>query len=565
MPPARLAPRRSRLARFARLARASGAVLAIAGAAGFAGCKSETTSSTPPPGPVPTGPVGEAVATPSAAQRLTRSQYAASIHDIFGAEVVVPSALEPDVALDGFESIGASNSTVSARGIEQYETAAYAIGKQISLDPKLLERTLTCKAQTPDDAACARTFVTTVGARVFRRPLTEPEITRLVARITTSGAALGGFEKGLAYGISALLQSPQFLYRSAVGEPDPENPGKLRYTGYELATRLSYFLWNSTPDDALLEAAKSGKLGAYPGLASEVERMLASPKARAGLRNFVSEWLRLADLDLLQKDSKLFTTFSTDLGAMAREETLRTFEDLVFDKDGDVRDVMTTRRTFVTPKLASMYEVAAPSATGFAPVDLPEKGRRRGLLGQISILALYAHPTSTSATLRGKFVREKLLCVTIPPPPANLNTALPEPNDQAKTLRDRVQIHFTAPTCAACHLEMDPIGLGLEHFDGIGRARTKENGALIDASGKLDGVAFTGPETLAQAIHDHRGFPTCIVRKVFQYATGTNPDGAQVNTLDALNGRFIATGYRMKTLLGAVATSPAFRSFGAPH
>lgn len=561
MPPPRQSPT-THFVSFGHVARIGLLAVALTTAGSFAACKGETSSA--PPEPVPTGPVGPAVATPSGAQRLTVSQYTASIHDVFGAEVVVPTALEPDVALDGFESIGATSSTVSARGIEQYESAAYAIGKQIGGDPKLLARVLPCKPQAADDAACARAFVTTVGPRVFRRPLTEPEIAKVASKITTSGVALGSFEKGLAYGVAALLQSPQFLYRAAVGEPDPERPGQKRYTGYELATRLSFFLWNSTPDDALLEAAKAGKLGTYEGVASEVDRMLASPKAREGLRNFVREWLRLGDLDLLQKDSKLFTTFSTELGAMAREETLKVFEDIVFDKDTDVRDVMTTRHTFVTPKLASMYEVPAPSATGFAPIDLPA-GRRRGLLGHVSILALYAHPTSSSATLRGKFVREKLLCVTIPPPPANLNTALPEPTESAKTLRDRVQIHFTVPSCAACHLEMDPIGLGLEQFDGIGRGRTKENGVVIDASGKLDGVPFTGPDSLGQAIHDHRGFPTCIVRKVFQYATGVAPDGSQVDTLDAMNARFIATGYRMKTLLGAVATSPAFRSFGAPH
>ncbi len=552
----------SLLATLATLKR-GGAVLAVLAVSAAAGsCKGEATTTGDPP--VVTGPVGPAVPTLSAAQRLTRSQYAASIHDIFGAEVVVPSALEPDLPLDGFESLGASKSTVSARGIEQYESAAYAIGKQLTTDPKLLARVLTCKPEGPADAACARSFVATYGPRVYRRPLAEPELAAVTSKITASGLALGSFEKGLAFGIAALLQSPNFLYRGAVGEPDPDRPGQRRYTAYELAARLSYFLWNSTPDDALLDAAKTGKLGNYDGISAEVDRMLASPKARDGLRNFVSEWLRLGELDLLQKDSKLFTTFSTDLGAMAREETQRVFEDLVFDRDADVRDVMTTRRTFVTPKLASMYEVPAPSATGFAPVELPA-GRRRGLLGHISILALYAHPTSTSATLRGKFVREKLLCVTIPPPPANLNTALPEPTEAAKTLRDRVQIHFTAPTCASCHLQMDPIGLGLEQFDGIGRGRTKENGVVIDPSGTLDGAAFSGPESLGQLIHDHRAFAPCIVRKVFQYATGVATDGSEVDTLDALLGRFIATGYRMKPLLAAIASSPAFRSFGAPH
>jgi hypothetical protein len=407
--------------------------------------------------------------------------------------------------------------------------------------------------------------VALVGPRVFRRPLTDAETNGITEIIAGTGRALSSFEKGLAYGISRMLQSPAFLYRASVGEPDPEHGGQKRYTGYELATRLSYFLWDSTPDDLLLDAAKAGKLASYDGVNAEVTRMLASPKARDGLRAFVRQWLRLGELDLMQKDSKLFTTFTAELGPMAREETLRVFEDLVFERDADIREVMLGRRTFVTPKLASMYQVMAPSATGFAPIDLPEDSKRRGLLGQVSFLALYAHPTSSSATLRGKFVREKLLCVTIPPPPVNLNTALPEPTESAKTLRERVKIHFTNPGCAGCHSMTDPIGLGLENFDGIGRERTKENGVVIDPTGKLDGVDFDGPISLARAIHDHPRFAPCITRKVYQFATGTTPEPAEEPTLSALNERFAAAGHRLKPLLAAIATSPAFRTLGAPH
>lgn len=525
----------------------------------LASCKGSDSTTTAPQ-PVPEGPVGPAVPSLSGAQRLTVAQYRAAIRDLFGPEVVVPPALEPDVALDGFLSVGASKSTVSARGVEQYESAAYAIANQIFADPKLKARVLSCATA---DAACAKTFVKETGRRVFRRPLADSEVDKLVNVITTAQTTLGTFEKGLVYGLGALLQSPHFLYRPAVGEADPEHPGQKRYTGYELATRLAIFLWASVPDDALLAAAESGALGSYDGVKKEVDRMLASPKARDGLRNFVREWLGLGELDRLEKDAKLFTTYTPDLGPMAREETLRVFEDLVFDRDADLRDVLTTRETFVTPKLASMYQIPAPSPDGFARVTLPEDTPRRGLLGQIAILALYAHPTSSSATLRGKFVRTKLLCLEIPAPPVNVNTALPEPTDSAKTLRDRVKIHFQNPTCASCHKIMDPIGLGLEQYDGIGRWRTKENGALIDPSGTLDGTDFAGPGDLAQAIHDHPDFPSCVVKKLYAYATGFTPQETEKPTISALTERFVATGHRMKPLLAAVATSPAFRAFGA--
>jgi len=531
----------------------------------LAACDGEKKETPPTPAVEPTGPVGTATPSLSAAQRLTGPQYRAAIRDLFGAEVVVPPALEPDVPLEGFDAVGSSKSTISARGIEQYESASYAIGNQVVADPKLLGRVLSCKPSGLDDAACAKTFATSTGRRVWRRPLTNEEADKIATVITTSAKTLGTFEKGLAYGVAALLQSPSFLYRPSVGEPDAASASGKRYTQWELATRLSFFLWNSVPDDALLDAAQAGTLGSYEGVKAQVDRMLASPKAREGLRNFVTEWLRLGELDRLEKDAKLFTTYTPDLGPVAREETLRVFEDLVFDKNEDFRDVLTTRKTFVTPKLASMYQIAAPSPTGFAAVELPADSPRRGLLGHVSILALYAHPTSSSATLRGKFVREKLLCQTIPAPPVNVNTALPEPTATAKTLRDRVQIHFQNPTCAACHKIMDPIGLGLEQFDGIGRLRSKENGAVIDPTGQLDGVEFAGPATLAAAIHDHRDFAPCIARKVYLYATGFAPQEAEEATITALSERFAAAGYRMKSLLAAMATSPSFRALGAPH
>lgn len=511
---------------------------------------------------VPTGPVGSATATLSAAQRLTGAQYRNAIRDLFGAEVVVPPALEPDTALDGFDAIGSSKSTISTRGIEQYEAAAFAIGNQVIADPKLLGRVLSCKPSGPTDEPCARTFASALGRRAFRRPLTTEETTKIATVITGSATALGTFEKGIPFGIAAVLQSPFFLYRPVVGEAD--GAGK-RHTGYELATRLSFFLWNTIPDEALLEAAAKGELAAHEGVQKQVDRMLASPLAREGLRNFVREWFRLGDLDRLEKDAKLFTTYSVELGPMAREETLKLFEDFVFDKDEDIRDILTTRRTFVTPKLASMYQISAPSAAGFAAVELPADAYRRGLLGHVSLLALYAHPTSSSATLRGKFVREKLLCLEIPAPPVNVNTALPEPTPDAKTLRQRVKIHLESPTCSACHKITDPIGLGLEQFDGIGRFRTKENGAVIDPSGDLDGAQFKTPIELATAIRNHRDLPGCITRKVFQYATGMKPTDADDPTLKALNDRFIAAGYRLKPLMSAVATSPAFRAMGAAH
>jgi hypothetical protein len=332
-----------------------------------------------------------------------------------------------------------------------------------------------------------------------------------------------------------------------------------------MASRLSFFLWNTTPDEELLTAAESGEILTESGLAEQVDRLLADPRARQGLRSFVTEWLGLADLDSLEKDSTLFTTFDPSVGPDAREETLRVFEHLVFDLDQDLRDVLTIDWTYVNPRLAAIYAVPSPSPTGFSLVTLPHEVGRRGLLGQIAFLALQAHPTMSSSTLRGRFVRTRLLCGSIDPPPVGVNTALPEATGNARTRRDRMNEHLTNPVCAGCHNKMEPIGLGLENFDSMGAWRTKDNGAPIDASGELDGTPFVGPLELAAALHEHPKLGRCIARNVFKYATSFADDADDIPVVDALGEDFRAAGYSMNSLLRAVAMSPGFRLARTPQ
>lgn len=529
----------------------------------FAACaKSDGTTSPAPAsssglGPKPNVP---AVGAQTGSPRLTYAQYASAIHDLFGDDVVVapPSSVEPDLRQNGFVAIGASFATVSPRGVEQYEKAAYDVATQVLSSEARKAKILPCAPSGPNDVACARSFASALGRRAWRRPLAENE-TAAVAAVTTGAATtLGSFDQGLAYGIAAILLSPNFLFRPAVGEPDPKTGGR-RYTSYEMASRLSFFLWNAPPDGELLDAAEAGALVTDDGIATQAKRLLASPRARDGLRSFVADWLGLGALDDLSKDAALFTYFTPDLGKMAREETLRVFEHQVFDLDADVRDVLTTRHTFVNPKLASMYEIPAPAPGAFGPVDLPDDGRRRGLLGQIGILALYAHPTSSSSTLRGKFIRTVLLCGVIPPPPVNVNTSLPEVDPNAPTLRDRMKQHMQNPTCNGCHARMDPIGLGLENFDSVGRFREKDHGAPIDPSGTLDDAPFADAWELAQVVHDHPGLPGCIAKNVFRYATGFHEGDGDGVTIDGLTWELRASGHRMQALFLAVAMSSAFR------
>ncbi len=553
----------SRQERFTRaMFRWVGAPLVIAAAIGA--CSGEPAAPPPDANIGPRPPMPETAAK-TGAQRLTVAQYGNALRDIFGKDINVPTAIEVDAAVDGFIAIGASVSSLSPGGVEKYEKAAFAVAQQVIADETRKAAVLSCQPTGPNDAVCAQETVKKLGRRLYRRPLTEVEQTRLTNIFLQASAALGGFDRGLEYAIAAMLQSPHFLYRPQVGEPDPNLPGKLRYTSFEMASRLSFFLWNNVPDEELLVAAEKGSLVEDAGLREQVDRMLESPRARDGLRGFVTDYLHLRALDNLAMDPTVFTYFSPEVGPAAREETLRDFERLVFDLDTDFRQILLTRKTFVNPKLASMYEIPAPVDEGFALVELPEDSPRIGLLGHVSVLALHSHPRSTSSTLRGRFIRETMLCDVIPPPPAEVNTGLPEPSAGARTLRERMEQHLTDPVCNSCHLLMDPLGLGLENFDAIGRYRTMEVGALIDASGQLDGVSFKDPPSLARAIHDSDKFAPCFARKLFSYATGFKPVETDRPTLNTLSWDFRAAGYRVKELIRLVATSPAFRLAQKPE
>ncbi len=493
-------------------------------------------------------------------KRLTRSQYTSTIRELLG-EVAVPIALEPDAEVDGFLALGGATTSISALGVERYESAAYDVAAQALDNDAIRARILPCEPAdaTQPDPACAEEVVRSFGLRAFRRPLGEEEIARYTDIAVLAAEKLGSFRDGVEFALAGLLQSPHFLLRVELGEPDPDAPGRRRYSSYEMASRLAYFLWGTTPDDALLAAASKGELVTTAGLEREADRLLASPRARLGVRTFFEERFALHRLDDLVKDTSVFPSMSADLGPDAREETLASLEELVFDRDEPYPSLMTRRRTIVNRRLASLYGVPASSLDGFAPVTLAEDGPRRGLFGQASILALYSHSTATSSTLRGKFIRTALLCATIPPPPADVDTSLPEPSEVMPTLRDRMAEHVTNPVCASCHTFLDPIGLGLEQFDGLGRFRTTEQGATIDPTGELDGAKFQDARGLGEAVASHPDFAGCLTRHLYRYATGVRERDGDEPLIGWLTERFGASGLRIKPLLREIVLSEGFR------
>jgi hypothetical protein len=390
--------------------------------------------------------------------------------------------------------------------------------------------------------------------------VTEAEHERLVELGQTATGVLGSVEEGLRYVMTAIVASPNFIYTHGVASEGPQSEGT--YTGWQMATRLALFLWDSGPDEGLLAAAEAGDLNDVESLREVVRAMLADPRARRGLRAFADDWLELDGLLELTKDPSVFSYFSPDVGMHAREETLRLIEHLVFDVDTDFRTLMTTRTTFVTRRLAGLYDVPAPDVNGFAQIELPADGARAGLLGHASVLSLHASPNRSSPTLRGVFVRERLLCQHMPSPPANVDTTIPDGSSDALTMRERLAVHLETPSCAGCHVLTDLIGLSLENFDGLGGFRATENGAVIDPSGDLDGDEFPDGVGLGQAVSNHPDFVPCVVGTLWAFANGRMSMDSERPLLDALLARLESSDYRLVTLLEDIAMSEAFRLVG---
>jgi len=534
--------------------------LTLAGLGVFAGACDPSESKTPGPASDDVGPPPDVSPDPPRLRRLTRVQYKNALVDLFGDDLVLPVSLEPDVREEGLQSVGAGSTSISPRGVEQYEDAAFDVAEQVVAWPDRVADWMDCDLEVEVSQTCAEQLATTLGRRAWRRPLEAEEVAALSGLITTIAAEADEPAVGVAYGISAILQDPRFLYRVELGTDD--GTGGRVLTDLELASRLSFLLWNSLPDEALLEAAQAGELSSADGLRTHAERLLADDRAREGLRNFFTELYQLDLLDSITKDPLVIPQSSPEVGPAARAETLAVLEWLVFDEDTDFRKAITTRRTFIDRRLAAIYGVQAPDVAQAAWTDLPEDGGRRGVLGHVSFLMLNAHNSTTSATLRGKFVRERMLCQVMPAPPADVDTSIPEADETSPTLRDRVAVHLEDPACAGCHELMDPIGLGFENFDAIGKWRSTEAGAVIDPSGNLDGTDFTDAWEMAAAISKHPQFGPCVAQNLYQYTTGLPLGEGERDLVDWLADGFAADGHRMQALVLRIIDSPGFRQVG---
>jgi hypothetical protein len=501
----------------------------------------------------------QAPARPAGARRLRSDQYRRIIADVFGPSISVAGRFEPEVREAGLFAIGAGRIGVTATGLEQYDAMARGIAAQV-VDERHRDTLIPCKPRsaTVADDACAAQFFSKVGPLLYRRPLATNELQQAVALAGASAQALGNFHDGLATSLAGMLLSPQFLFRQEVAEPDPDQPGAYRLNANSKASQLSFFLWNTAPDQKLLAAAASGRLNTASGLDSEVERMLRSPRLEAGVRAFFADMLQFDLFDTLVKDATIFPKWTVRVSQDAQEQTLRTIVDQLLAEKADYRDLFTTRRTFLTPLLGSLYRVpVAQHSAAWQRYEFPPGDPRAGIQAQASFVALHSHAGLSSPTLRGKALRELLLCSPVPPPPGNVNFTVAQDthNPVYKTMRERLTAHRTNPTCAGCHKLMDPAGLALENFDSDAGFRQRENGQVLDTSGELDGMRFSDAAGLGRALHDNPATSACLVRRVYTYAAGRAAGRQELPWLRALDQSFADAGYRLPALLRRIATS----------
>lgn len=503
---------------------------------------------------------------PGAARRLTVEQYTRVIADTFGPTIKIGGRFDPDVRVDGLIEVGAAQVSVSSTSLAQYDAMARSIAAQVVNEENRLTM-LPCKpasATAPDDA-CAGKFLAKVGASLFRRPLTPAEIDHQVKTAARATETVKDFYFGLSLTLASMLTAPEFLFRVESVEADPANRGGYRLDSAGKATRLAFFLWNGTPDAELLRAADKGELDTPKGLEKQVNRMMASARLKDGIRAFFDDMLQLSGMDDVMKDGTLFPKFSSQMATEAREQTLRTIVSVVTAPKGDYRDIFTTKKTFLTPGLASIYKVPlafeAPIGAPdyWQPYEFKPEDPRAGILVQTSFVTMNSHPGRSSPTLRGKALREVLLCQKVPAPPADVNFTIVQDtsNPIYKTARDRLIAHRTNPVCGGCHKLIDPMGLALENFDGGGAFRTTENGVKIDTSGEVDGVKFADAAGLGQAIHDNQASASCVVQRLTAYGLGRTPKKDET-WIDAQKAAFIKGGYSVPGLMRSLVLSPEF-------
>jgi hypothetical protein len=415
-------------------------------------------------------------------------------------------------------------------------------------------------AAAAEEEACAQKIITELAHRAYRRPVTADDLPQLLA-LYRQGAATGGFEAGIRLTLQKVLVSPEFLFRVEL-DPADAAPGSVhRIRDIELASRLSFFLWSSIPDDELLAVAERGELSDPAVLESQVRRMLADPRSQSLVKNFTGQWLFLRNIAAMQPDTSAFPNFDENLREALRRETELVLESTLRE-DRSVADLLNTDYTYVNQRLAEHYGIKGVYGSEFQRIAVTDP-KRQGLLGHASIMAVTSYPDRTAPTIRGKWVLEQLLGTPPPPPPPNVPALKEDSTVKVLTMRQRMEEHRASPQCAVCHRIMDPIGFALENFDGLGRWRDfdGEGATKIDSSGVLpDGTAFDGPVGLRDILLARRGmFVETFTERLLTYALGRGVEQYDAPVIRKIVREAASGDYRWSAIILGIVKSKPFQ------
>jgi hypothetical protein len=537
--------------------------------------------------------------------RLNRVEYNNTIRDLFGLPLHPADAFPSDDVGYGFDNIGAVLS-MSPLLMEKYLAAADKVVAEAWRHEEVRKRILFVPLDQKDKSAALRQVLRGFGERAWRRPVAEEEMKRLLRLVDTAERSGDKTEVGIQLAMRAILASPNFVFRAEFDPPPPpkekpkvvekgkekdakkpaekekeakkpaekekpapakEAPPAVRpdqpfaISDWELASRLSYFLWSSMPDDKLFSLARARKLHEPANLDPQVKRMLKDDKARALVNNFAMQWLQLRNLQALAPDPARFPSFDEALRTSMQRETESVFE-YVVREDRSVLELLAADYTFVDERLAKHYGIDGVTGPEFRKVSLKDSPRG-GLLTEASVLAVTSNPTRTSPVKRGKWVLENLLGTPPPPPPANVEQLKDDKPgaELSGTLRQRMEQHRANPSCANCHERMDPLGFGLENFDAVGAWRTADGKEPIDASGVLPGgKTFKGPAELKAVLLSRKEqFARCLAEKVLTYALGRGIERADHCAVDAIARELAAGDYKFSALVLAIVHSEPFQ------
>lgn len=495
--------------------------------------------------------------------RLTQSQYRNMVSDILGLDSS-DLDLEPDTNPYLFTSIGSGSSSVSAFGVELYAEAAFILAERYFASDMNVQLTTGCLPNTVDDG-CADQLIRTLGLRLYRRPLSESEFGRwqALAQLSATSRRQEDQLKGLENVLAAMLQSPFVLYRLEQGMASLDDEIH-HYTDLELASRLAFTLQDSAPDQELLNLALEGRLKENNVLEAQIDRLLNTERAKASINAFFAQYLDLSRLKRVERDPSVYEGFTPSLLNAMETEVRLLVNDLVYRRDTDIRLLFSEKKAYLNQTLADHYGISLEQGSPiiFESLALPEDTVRVGFLGTAAFLTMNAHPTETSPTLRGKYIRERLLCQEVPPPPDDIDLNLEPETGEASTLRERLERHREDPACAGCHSFIDPPGFLFERFDSVGRYRESVNGITLDASGDLDGVPMSNLGDLAQHLAQDSRLSTCMVRQVYRFALGRLEEEGEESEILRLHEKFRAQGFRFKALIKALLMSDGFRQVG---